>query len=166
MAENKPTASNKPNSFNLLEFINSNTQIVLVFLLALISFVVFKDFIFFKKIYLFKDIGSDSLNMYMPWFNSYADYVKTEGTPGWSFQQGMGQNIFPLWLGDFFSNIMMYFNKSHIPYALAYMEIAKIMLSGFVFYRFLKELKLSNYVSLIFALLYAFSGFMSWVAPG
>jgi uncharacterized membrane protein YfhO len=167
MANNKQTAATPSGGFNLLDFINNYTRLMLFLLMGLICLVVFNDFIFFKKIYLFKDIGSDSINMYIPWFNCYADYVKEVGTPGWSFQQGMGQNIFPLWLGDFFSNIMMYFDKSAIPYALAYMEIAKILLAGFAFYLFLKELKLSNFVSLVFALLYAFSGFMimggSWV---
>jgi uncharacterized membrane protein YfhO len=168
MAEKKTeNAEAKPASFNLLNFIDKFPQLVLFVLMGLISFIVFKDFIFFKKIYLFKDIGSDSINLYVPWINCFADYMKTEGTPAWSFEQGMGQNIFPLWLGDFLSNILMYMDKENIPYALAYVEIVKILISGFVFYKFLRELKLSNYVSILFALMYAFSGFVvmggAWV---
>ncbi|MBS1638281.1 MAG: YfhO family protein [Bacteroidetes bacterium] len=139
----------------------------LLAIILVVCYIVFKDFIHLKKVYLFRDIGSDSINIYFPWLTCVSDYLKHDSAPGWSFSQGMGQNIFPIWLGDFFSDALVYFDKSKIPYGLAFMEIIKIFLSGFVFYKFLKELKLSNFSSLIFSLLYAFSGFMivggSWV---
>lgn len=128
--------------------------------ILLVSYFVFYDFIILKKVYLFRDIGSDSINIYFPWLAGTSDYLKNESRMGWSFAQGMGQNLFPLWLGDFFSNFLTYFDKTKIPFGLVFMEILKIFLSGFVFYKFLKELKLSNYSSLIFSLLYAFSGFV------
>ena len=162
---NKPTATQ--NKFSLLEFINSNTQTVLFFLLGLICFIIFKDFLLFRKVWLFKDIGSDSINIFYPWLVCLSDTIKADGVPGWSFSQGMGQNIFPIWLGDFFSDFLAYFDKNTIASGLAYMEVVKVILSGFVFYKFLKEIKLSNYVCLIFALLFAFCGFMliggTWV---
>ncbi len=129
--------------------------------LILIScYLIFSDFITLKKIYLFRDIGSDSINIYFPWLTNYSDIMKTDGVPGWSFSQGMGQNVFPIWLGDFFSDFLTLFDKSKIPYGLVFMEILKIFLSGLVFYKFLKEVKLSNFSALIFAILFAFSGFI------
>jgi uncharacterized membrane protein YfhO len=126
--------------------------------LILIScYLIFSDFISFKKIYLFRDIGSDSINIYFPWLTNYSDI---NGVPGWSFSQGMGQNVFPIWLGDFFSDFLTLFDKSKIPYGLAFMEILKIFLSGLVFYKFLKEVKLSNFSALIFSILFSFSGFI------
>ena len=71
----------------------------LYYLLGLIlisCYLIFSDFISFKKIYLFRDIGSDSINIYFPWLTNYSDI---NGVPGWSFSQGMGQNVFPIWLG-------------------------------------------------------------------
>ena len=127
---------------------------------SLVSYIVFSDFICLKKIYLFRDIGSDSLNIYFPWLAGTSDYLRNESTLGWSFAQGMGQNLFPLWLGDIFSNFLTYFDKSQIPYGLVFMEILKIFLAGFIFYKFLKELKLSQYSSLLFAILFAFCGFV------
>jgi uncharacterized membrane protein YfhO len=132
----------------------------LYYLLGLIlvsCYLIFSDFISFKKIYLFRDIGSDSINIYFPWLTNYSDI---NGVPGWSFSQGMGQNVFPIWLGDFFSDFLTLFNKSKIPYGLAFMEILKIFLSGLVFYKFLKEVKLSNFSALIFSILFSFSGFI------
>lgn len=126
-----------------------------------LSYLVFSDFISLKKVYLFRDIGSDSLNIYFPWLAHISDYIKNESLVlGWTFQQGMGQNLFPLYIGDFFSNFITLFDKEKLPYALVFMEILKIFLAGFVFYKFLKEVKLSNYAALIGALCYAFSGYI------
>lgn len=129
-------------------------------LIMLVAYLVFGEFIRMKKVYLFRDIGSDSINIYFPWLTGTSDYLKHETALGWSFSQGMGQNLFPLWLGDFFSNFLTYFDKSKIPYGLVFMEILKILLAGFVFYKFLKEVKLSNYSALIFSFCYAFSGYI------
>lgn len=134
---------------------------------VLICWFVFSEFISLKKVYLFRDIGSDSINIYFPWLTCVSDYLKHDSAPGWSFSQGLGQNIYPIWLGDFFSDVLVYFDKSKIPYGLAFIEVIKIFLTSFVFYKFLKALKLSAYSALVFALLYSFSGFVivggSWV---
>lgn len=127
----------------------------------LVSYFVFSDFISLKKVYLFRDIGSDSINIYFPGIAAQSDYMKNEGfVVGWSFQQGMGQNLFPMYLSDFFTTVVTFFDKQTIPYVLVFVEILKIFLAGFVFYKFLKELKLGNYSSLIGALCYAFSGYV------
>ena len=72
----------------------------------------------------------------------------------------MGQNIFPLWLGDFFSNFIMLFDKNTIPKVIVFMEILKIFLCAFIFFKFLKELKVTGFAAMIGALLYAFSGYV------
>src|ERR1700757_818996 len=123
-------------------------------------YIVFQDFINFKKVYLFKDIGSDSLNIYFPWLVQLTDAMKTEGVPTWSFTQGLGQNVFPLWLGDFFSNFLMLFSKDKLPYGLAFMEITKILLAGFIFFKYLRELKVSNFAAYIGAFLFSFCGYI------
>jgi uncharacterized membrane protein YfhO len=157
---NKSSNENSLNSNFYDSFIKGKEVFYLLGIILLVSYVVFSDFISLKKVYLFRDIGSDSLNIYFPWLAGTSDYLKTESSLGWSFSQGMGQNLFPLWLGDVFSNALTYFDKSQIPYGLVFMEITKIFLAGFIFYKFLKELKLSNYSSLLFAFLFAFSGFV------
>lgn len=159
--QNNKTSNDTSSNSNFYDsFVKGKELYYLLGIISLVSYVVFSDFISLKKVYLFRDIGSDSLNIYFPWLAGTSDYLKNESALGWSFAQGMGQNLFPLWLGDIFSNFLTYFDKSQIPYGLVFMEIIKIFLAGFIFYKFLKELKLSNYSSLIFAFLYAFSGFV------
>jgi len=135
----------------------------LYYLMALVTlgcYIVFQDFINFKKIFLFKDIGSDTINMFHPILIHLTHYLKTEGVPAWSFSQGLGQNIFPLWLGDLSTNIVMLFDKDTIPKAIVFVEFLKIFLSAFIFFKYLKELKVTAFACMIGALLYAFCGYM------
>lgn len=157
---NKSSNESSSNSNFYDSFIKGKEIYYLLGIISIVSYVVFSDFISLKKVYLFRDIGSDSLNIYFPWLAGTSDYLKTESSLGWTFAQGMGQNMFPMSIGDFFSNFLTYFDKSQIPYGLVFVEIIKIFLAGFIFYKFLKELKLSNFSSLLFAFLYAFSGFV------
>ena len=133
---------------------------ILMGAIVLGCFIVFRSFITFEKIYLFKDIGSDSINIYFPWLAHLADYVKANGVPTWTFSQGIGQNVFPLWLGDFFANFLMLFSKENIPYAMAYVEIIKIILCGLVFYKYLVQLRLNEFAACIGAFLFSFSGYI------
>lgn len=155
----QPVAGSSAKSF-YDSYIKGKELYYLLGILFLVGYFVFSEFIRLKKVYLFRDIGSDSLNIFFPWMAGTSDYLKNEPVLGWSFAQGMGQNLFPLSLGDFFSNFLTYFDKSKIPYALVFMELLKIFLSGFVFYKFLKQLNLSNFSSMLFAFCYAFSGYM------
>lgn len=134
---------------------------ILLGLILISCFIIFQDFISGKKVYLFKDIGSDSINIFYPWLVHMREYISTNGTPAWTFSQGMGQNLFPLWLGDFFSNFLMFFvSKENLAYGLVFMEIIKIILAGFVFFKYLKELKIADFSSYIGAFLFALCGYI------
>ena len=128
-------------------------------LIALIVIFVFKDFIFLKKIYLFKDIGSDSINISYPTYYNLADYIVKEGFPKWSFNQGMGQNIFPYSV-DPFSLYIILMGKNFVYYTVFYAEIFKIFCAGLFFYLFLKKVINSNYAAIMGGVLYSFSGFI------
>ncbi len=153
-----PAPASQSNIYD--SYIKGKELYYLLSLILLGCYFTFSDFINLKKIFLFKDIGSDTINMGYPLLVNYSEYFKTEGIPGWSFSQGMGQNVFPLWLGDFFTNFVMLFDKQTIPKVIVFMEILKIVLCAFVFFKFLKELKLSGFACIIGALLYSFSGYV------
>jgi len=135
--------------------------LILLSLLGIISFFVFKDFILLNKIYLYKDIGSDSINATYPHAYQVAYYLQHESfIPKWSFYQGMGQNIFPFSIPDPYYLILVLFGPNNLTYGIGYMEIAKIFSAGIFFYLFLKKLQFSDYASVIGSLLYSFSGFI------
>ena len=154
----KPEIQNSSNFYDT--YIKGKELVYLLGIVLIGCSIVFQNFINFKKIFLFKDIGSDTINMYHPLLVNISEYLKNEGVPAWSFSQGMGQNIFPLWLGDFFSNFIMLFDKNTIPKVIVFMEILKIVLCAFIFFKFLKELKVTGFAAMIGALLYAFSGYV------
>ncbi|MFA6923450.1 MAG: YfhO family protein [Bacteroidales bacterium] len=133
---------------------------ILISLIAIAVFIVFKDFILFKKLYLFKDIGSDSINYSYPQCIHISDYIRNTGIPKWSFNQGMGQNIFPFSFTDPFNALLFILGRNNIGYGIIYKEILKIFLAGIFFYLFLKKLSLSEYPAIIGGISYSFSSFI------
>src|SRR5215211_4686402 len=100
---------------------------ILLALLTITSFFVFKDFIFLNKIYLYKDIGSDSINANYPHGFQVAQYINHESfIPKWSFYQGMGQNILPFSITDPYYLVLMLFGENNLAAGIGYMEIVKI----------------------------------------
>jgi len=128
--------------------------------LILACFFIFLDFIDGEKVFLYKDIGSDSINIFFPYLAHASDYMKQNGWQTWTFGQGMGQNMFPLSFGDYFSNFITLFDKSKIPYMIGHMEVIKVILCGFFFHKYLLELKVQQFAAGVGALMYAFSGFV------
>ncbi|MDD5570707.1 MAG: YfhO family protein [Bacteroidales bacterium] len=157
----KKSINNNIESFKIIDIIFEKYGLFILFsLIAIITFIVFKDFIFFKKVYLFKDIGSDSINYNYPQFVHIADYLRNEGMPKWSFNQGMGQNIFPLSFQDPFSSLLFIMGKDNIASGMAYIEIIKVFFAGFFFYLFLKKISIAEFPAVIGSILYSFSSFI------
>ncbi|MCF8450827.1 MAG: YfhO family protein [Taibaiella sp.] len=145
---------------DFLDTLGSKAVFILLGLLFLMAFVVYKDYLLFHNAYFFKDIGSDSYNYSYAATYGVADYIARHGMPGWSFNMGMGQSIFPFFLRDPFDIFLYMGGKDNIVYATAYKEFAKVILSGLVFYYYLKALNLSSFTSVIGSLFFAFCGFM------
>ncbi len=152
-----PDLKARPDFF---ENLGSKANWVVLGLVSLLAFIVFKDFILQQKVYLFKDIGSDSVNASLPWMLHSADYISRYGVPSWSFNMGMGQNILSFSCYDPFDYLLYPFGKENIPYLIIYKELAKILLTAFLFFKYLKLLKLSNYTSILGSLMFSFSGYM------
>jgi len=151
----------KKQSINLYDkYFGTKGLLVLFSLLLVISLIVFKDFISGKFYYLFKDIGSDTINSYYPNFVLISDYLRSEGLPKWSFAQGLGQNIFPFSFADPLFILPYFIGRESLAGSIIYMELIKIFVGGFVFYKFLRITNNSKYASLIGTLMFSFSGFM------
>jgi len=129
-------------------------------LLVLMAFMVYKDYLLFHNMYFFKDIGSDSYNYSYPATYGVANYIAQHGTPKWSFSLGMGQSMFPFFLRDPFDIFLYLGGKDNIIYATAYKEFFKVVLSGLVFFYYLKSLNMSAYTAIIGSLFFAFCAFM------
>jgi hypothetical protein len=138
----------------------SPSKFFVLALLVIMGTVVLFPFLTFQKVYLFKDIGSDTINAFYPQLLHTADYIREWGIPRWSFNQGLGQNIFPGGLENPFVWPLLALGRDYMAYGIAYVELLKIVLSGWIFFHYLRLLPLSRYVSAVGAVLYAFSGYM------
>ncbi|NCX96863.1 MAG: hypothetical protein EBX41_10770, partial [Chitinophagia bacterium] len=155
--EAKPIA---PPGTDLFTQYGKYSSFITVGILLLIGIIVFRDFLTGEKIYYFKDITSDSYNFSYPILYNIADYIHTYGTPSWSFKVGMGQNIFPFFLRDPFDAILFLLGKDSISHGLVWLELLKITLAGYVFYRYLQLINLEKSITIIGAILFAYCGFM------
>ncbi|HLP21312.1 MAG TPA: YfhO family protein [Chitinophagales bacterium] len=164
----KPKAPRAVNDYSpspgILLSINQLSNRNALFLFAVVLFimlvVLFRQYIFSDAVLLFKDIGDDTINFNWPTYVYCSNYFHTEGIPRWSFAQGAGQNIFPLGFSDATEWLLYLLSTENIPYALAYIQLFKIFVSGILFYLFLRKNEHSTYLAGIGGLVYSFSGFI------
>ena len=152
------TANNRDGRIVL--FIESYAAAIVAMLLLACGFIVFKDYLLFHKAYFFNIIGSDSYNVYYPSVRNTADYISKHGMPGWSFNFGMGQSIFPFFLRDPFSLFFYIAGKDSIIFGAVYVELAKIFLGGMLFFYYQRTIGLSGTACITGSLFFSFSGFM------
>lgn len=126
-----PNVDTSENS--LLVFFNRYSIFILLFILIIASAILYKDFLFGKNVFLFKDIGSDSYNFDYPKLYHLADYWQKFGSPGWSFEQGLGQNMHPYWF-DPFTFLLVLGGKEQVANNLIYVFLLELLLAGIFFY--------------------------------
>jgi uncharacterized membrane protein YfhO len=133
--------------------------LIVTLLLIILGLVLYRDFIFGGKTLLYKDIGSDSVNIYYPYFVHLSDYIRHYGIPSWSFNVGMGQNLFP-YLGGALISPVAWLAKGLIAKALVYQHLLYLTIAGVFFARFLADRGLAFGSCLLGAILLSFSGYM------
>jgi uncharacterized membrane protein YfhO len=133
---------------------------VILSMLTLSCFIVFNKFILGPAVYLFNDIGGDTLNFYYPSYINISEMLRETGIPGWSFQQGLGQNVFPFSLSDPTNYLLYLLGSDRMAFGIVWVEILKIICSGMLFFMFLKKLGIATKPAYMGGVLYAFSGFM------
>ncbi len=134
--------------------------IAVVALLATCGFLLYHDFLLCNKLYLFKDIGSDGLNFFYPTYLHISTYLRTYGIPGWSFNAGLGQDLFPFSMGNPFELFIVLLPPDLVGYGFIFPEFAKSVLSGLLIYKAFRLSLFSRPVALLGCVLYSFSGYM------
>jgi uncharacterized membrane protein YfhO len=122
--------------------------------------VIYRDFVFGPKILLFGETGSDSLNVFYPFYALLSDYLHQVGMLSWSFRLAMGQDLFPNF-GNLVLAPIIWLPKRAISTALIYQDLLYTVLTGVVFARFLRSRGLCVATCLLGALLLSFSGYMT-----
>lgn len=145
-----------------IRFYRRHTIICLLFVLSAVSFFVYKDFILLQKLFIYTDVASDSYGQTFPTLSYISGYVKDFGYPWWSFNMGLGGNLYAISLsvGDPFASLTILLGKDALPYTLGIVQAAKPVFAGLFFYLFLRKSGRDRDISFIVAILYAFCGHM------
>ncbi len=162
VVNNQPTEPYLSNDNPLFAFSNKLAWGIIIALLIVAAFFIFKDFLLAKKTTLYQDIGSDMTNAFYPIYKMATDYFQQYGMLSWSFKQGMGQDISP------FMNSPLYFlyylgDGKNIPLMAGWIEFLRIIINGLAFFWFLKVIRYNNYTSIIGGICFALMGFTALV---
>lgn len=153
-------ATPAPSTPDIFDKLGNKAVYLALGLLVLMAFFVYKDYLLFHNAYYFKDIGSDSYNYSYAVTHGVADYMAKHGWPSWSWSMGMGQSIFPFFLRDPFDLLMFLSGSDSIIFGTAWKEFSKIILTGVVFFYYLRYVGLTAYTSVIGSLFFSFCAFM------
>lgn len=140
------------------KFKKTTVSMVLLFGCLLI----YRKFITFDKLYIYHDTGSDTFNAYWPFINDLLSKIKEGTIPFWSLNMGIGSNYYATqsFIGDIFIYLYLLLGNNDPAYAFGFMAILKIIISGLLFYTFIRYLKVGYFAALIGALLYSFNGYI------
>ncbi len=130
-----------------------------LFFAILLVFIIFFRYIFGNYVYIFNDIGSDTITLFYPNYVHINQFIRDWGIPFWSFHQGLGQNVFTSVYVDPFNLLYLIFDKSLIPHLIIYVEILKILLTGFIFCKYLRMLGILPVFIIIGGLFFSFSSY-------
>ena len=97
-------------------------------------------------------------------YNTIVNHLRAGDFSFWDFNYGLGTNLFMLNLADPFLMLLyaagVVFGPEHLPFYLVYYQIIKMLLAGWVCYRYLSCFPLSERVKGLCALIYAFCGYL------
>jgi uncharacterized membrane protein YfhO len=109
---------------------STNTAVCAAIAVAVFAYF---DFVTGRKAFVFLDIASDTAYQFWPMMTHLSNLIWSGQFPMWSFEVGVGQNIFPTWLADPFALVAILSGKTLLPWALGVMQVAKICVAvGFM----------------------------------
>lgn len=125
---------------------------------------IFHTYLFGADLFVFGDNGSDTKEQYLMQYNTIVNHLRAGDFSFWDFNYGLGTNLFMLNLADPFLMLLYgagaLFGAEYLPYYLVYYHILKILLAGWICYRYLSCFPLSERVKGLCALIYAFCGYL------
>ena len=127
--------------------------------LLLVGGVIYRDFLFGTSALLYRDIGNDSIILFYAEFVHLSNYIRSQGFPSWSFYVGMGQDL-AYATGYLVWQPVSWLPSSWIARALVFQHLAKVLIAGLFFFRFLQLRRLHAPAPLLGALLLSFSAYM------
>lgn len=132
---------------------------------GIVCLAVFHSYIIGNETAAFYDVGSDTKDQYLMWYNGIVNAIRDGSFSTWDFTNGFGVNTMGHPLTDLFL-IPVYilgilFGPEHLASYMIYTQIAKIMLAGTACYFFLTEFSYGERAKLLASFMYAFNGYLT-----
>ena len=162
----KASAPSKPSIIDRFEAMGAHGVWVVLGIALLMVAYVFWDYLTLAKVLLYTDIGSDSVNIFYPQFLQNARMWQTyQSTSGYSLETVMGTpTSINVW--DPASWMMIWGGPDAVPYAFAFVEAFKMLVSSIFGFLFFRLQGVRNTTATIGALCLAFSGYAALGASG
>lgn len=143
--------------------------LTLLFVLLLGLFAIYGRFFLGIRIFAYQDVGSDTLEQYVPFYVNMLDSIR-EGTFSlWNFSFGLGVSPmnYPSWLLDPFNLLLvplgLLLGDKWLGFLLVALQGLKVVLASFVFREVLARMCKTPLARIFGASLYGFCGFiMLW----
>ena len=133
----------------------------LALVILLIWSYIFHDYFLFDKIFIFDYYAVDTISQFYPIEYFRVKHLLSGHIPFWSFQFGLGENVYNLTAGlNPFNIIYLAFGADHIAEAIAFVILLKFLAAALFFHAFLQKLNFSKSLAFFGALAYTFSGYM------
>lgn len=133
-------------------------------MIAAACILIFHSFILGNETLVFSDVGSDTKEQYIMWYNSLANHLRNGSFSLWDFYNGLGSSIFqlnlfhPLIIPVYVIGTVL--GPEHIAGSMVYIQILQILLAGTACYFFLSEFSFGERSRIAASFMYAFNGYL------
>lgn len=133
---------------------------IITFVAVLIGLLVlFGPFLFGSNLFLFTDIGSDTITVFWPKYMEGARYWSQYGLPGYSFEQGLGMDVFPDHVFRPFQLLLEFVGIDSMPKLFAVVEVLKLLIAAGILWLYAVLNAFRNDTRILFVLLGTFTGY-------
>lgn len=139
-------------------------QILLLMFLLLGSFYVLQEYLFGNQLLVFNDIGSDTWQQYVMQYATVVKHLREGNFTLWDFYNGLGTNMLSMNLFD--PSLMLLYllgcllGTQKMLYFLSWIQVLRILLAGWVFYRYLSLFSYQRMTRFLLAFVYGFNGYL------
>ena len=153
-------------SFDMYKKLQNSPFIILTILVIVTLLVTHGRFIFGLQYFIFLDIGSDTINGYVPMYHAVVHKLSSGDFSFWSFHYGVGANIlnlqstvfdpfaFPVYVAG------ILFGSGAINYMVIVSYVIRVLCAVYLCYLYLSHFGFSRKAKIIASYLYGFNGFM------
>ncbi len=143
---------------------SGKTLLILLLSIALACVFIFHNYLFGDKLMAFIDVGADTKEQYLMFYNNIANYLREGHLPAWDFYNGYGSTSFQMNLFSPFLWLLYligyFFGPQHIIGSIVYLIILEILLSGLFCYLMLSQHPFREEAKFLASFMYAFNGYL------